>query len=361
MRLSVILCTIAFVAAAEAQVAMVSGSYFPSGLEVRELQTIASEKIFDDPALLVEVEDGGLISDVGFDRFSQRAYSTDEWESVSIEIVVLKDARAAFSLLTLLRSSDIQDGPPGEACTYDRDGIRFAQGKHWIRIRNLRAPRDLLNRIALAVSNRIGPRQEKPPALIAHFPKLGYDPSSLKYIIGPKSFQSHSSLIANGQLKFDTTMEIAQARYSVEGQNGILSLISFPTSQVADEYFSGLAGPESAEKNRRTYAKKVGPILGILDGSFSPDVAEKIMNSIQYAYSIRWIYEKKLNTATVWGVPVGILGTVVRSLLFVALLCVLSIFAGIGFAGLRFMARRYESKNAPDKAGQSGNTYLRIR
>lgn len=350
-----------FATAAAAQVELVSNNYFPAELEFPELRNVVSEKTVDDSARLSGVGNGILLLDVGFEKYSERTYSTDNNGRISIEIATLKDWRAAFSLLTLLRSSIIQDGPPGNAFVSNKDGIGFAQSKYWINIQGKDISENLLRRIAISVSNRIGPHQNKPPALISHFPALGYDASSLKYIIGPISFESYSSVVANGQLKYSPIMEIAQAGYSLDGHEGTLTLIGFPTSQAAEDYFSGLAEWKSAEKNTsETYAKKVGPLLGFLDGNFDPTAADEIMNSIRYAYSVRWIYEKGNNATTVWGVPASILGTVVRSLLFVALLCVASVLAGVFFAGIRMMVRRHASKN-PDQMDKDGNTYLRIR
>src|SRR5206468_8339659 len=67
--------------------------------------------------------------------------------------------------------------------------------------------------------------------------KPGYDPSSIRYYLGPASLARYANTIAGRDLKFRDEVEIAQARYSVENQTGILSLVGFPTSQLAEEYF----------------------------------------------------------------------------------------------------------------------------
>jgi hypothetical protein len=281
--------------------------------------------------------------------------------SLSIEAVTLEDSRAAFSLLTLLRDSSIQSGPPGDAFTTTQDGIRFAQGREWVRIQGQGTTEDLVKRVAISVSHRIGSGRQAPPSLVSHFPKLGYDASSLRYFTGSKCYESYSGAMADRYLKFRSDMEIAQARYSLENQSGMLSLLSFPTTQVAEEYFAELAGPKSAQKNGPgVYAKRAGPIVALLEGSFDPGPADKILSPLKFSYSIRWIYEKRKPT-TIWGVPAGILGTVVKSLLFVALLCVASVATGVVLAVFRWMLRQYVPNNFLDRPERTEITRLRLR
>lgn len=362
MRLPVYLFFAVMMAAAGAiaQVGLVADSYFPADSEFQELRQITDQQSFMDPERLSKVEDGLLFEDVGFDKYERRVYSTGDSGSLSIEVVTLRDRRAAFSLLTLLRNSSLRDGPPGDEFNADADSIRFAQGKLWIRIRGRGASEDLIKRVALSISNRIGPRRQKPPSLISHFPELGYDASSLRYFVGDRSFKAYASTAPGGYVQFTSDMELAQARYNLQNQTGILSLSIFPTAQVAEGYFSELPGLESAKGNgNRTYAKMAGPLIAILEGFFEPGTADKILSSIQYSYSIRWIYEKP-KPKIVWGVPMAILGTVVNSLLFVGLLCGVSILVGLGYAVFRFSLRSYAPRNPLDRPERTEITRLKL-
>ena len=349
-------------AAAAAQVQMVSESYFPANLEFAEMHPTTSEETFEDPARLSKIDSGRLFADVGFDKYARRDYSVGTSGSLSVEVVTLRDARAAYSALTLLRGSDIQDGPPGDFFTAATDGMRFAQGREWVRIQGRDIPGDLLKRVASSVSNRIGSGRQKAPSLISHLPKLGYDARSLRYFPGMKAYRSYAGGATAEYLKPNSDAEMAQARYSLDDRAGMLFLLSFPTAQVAEEYFANLAGPQSAEKHGNgLYAKRAGPLVAILDGSFDPSSADRILSSIRFSYSVRWIYEKRVKPTIIWGVPTGILGTVVGSLFFVVLLCGVSMLAGVGFAVVRFVLRGYASDNSPDRLEQTEITQLRLR
>jgi hypothetical protein len=341
--------------------ATASKGYFPADLEFPELQTIISEETFENPDHLSKIEDGHLIDTVGFEKYARRQYSLKDSGVLTVEAVTLIDFRAAYSLLTLLRGTAIQEGPPGDVFTAGVDGIRFAQGKHWIRIQYKGASEDLVRRVAVSISKRIGPRQASPPSLVSRFPKQGYDASSLKYFPSMSSFEFYVGSDA-ASLHISSDAEIAQARYIMNDQQGLLFLLKFPTIQMAEDYYSDLANGMSPRKDAgKIYAKRAGPIVAILKGSQDPESADKILGPLRYSYSVRWIFEQRNKSTIVWGIPVKILGTVVKSLFFVALLCVISVTAGACFAVLRFAIRNHFSKNAPDQPEQAEILRLRLR
>jgi hypothetical protein len=338
-----------------------SSGYFPADKEFPEIQKTISEESFENPARLATIADGRLIETVGFEKYARRQYQLKESGVLTVETVTLIDFRAAYSLLTLLRSNNMQDGPPGDVFTSGADDIRFAQGRHWIRIVSKGVPADLIRRVAVSMSNRIGPRKSSPPSLVSRFPKQDYDASSLRYFPSMSSFELYAGPDARS-LHISSDAEIAQARYVVDHQPGLLFLLKFPTVQVAEEYFADLAGLLSPQKDaNKIYAKRAGPIVAILQGPQSPESADKILGLLRYSYSVRWIFENHNKTKIIWGVPVRILGTVVKSLFFVALLCVISVIAGACFAVLRFMIRNRFSKNAPDQPEQAEILRLRLR
>jgi hypothetical protein len=350
------------VSIASAQPERPAADPFPAVADFPEFQKILSEKTFDEPARLSGIEDGRLFSDVGFEHYAQRMYSTGNAGDISVVVVTLMDFRAAYSLLTLRSSSGIQQGPPGDAFAADSTSVVFFQGRRYVRIAGHRVPADLLKRLALTVSARIGPPGQKPPSLIDHLPRTGYDPSSLKYFPGLKSFESYSGSPAFKALHLNFDAEIAQAGYAVDDQNGTLTLLKFPTSEVGEEYFGEFSTVSSDEKLQdKTYVKRAGPIVAVLAGRFDPVLADKILSPISHSYAIRWLFEKPKKKGVAWGIPVRILHTVVSSIFFVVLLCVVAVLAGSAIALLRYLKHRREFKGAPHGLGQTDSTRLRLR
>jgi hypothetical protein len=184
----------------------------------------------------------------------------------------------------------------------------------------------------------------------------------LRYFPGLKLYEKFAGNTSANALRVKSDIEIAQARYSLEDRAGDLLLLSFPTPQVAEEYFEEFPGlTRSKSGERALYTKRVGPLVAILEGDFDSVLADRILNPLKFEYSIRWIYDMRNQTKIVWGIPTHILGTVVKSLLFVALLCLLSIAAGAGLAFLRFGLRGHGSGNSPDHPDPNEIIRLRLR
>jgi hypothetical protein len=198
--------------------------------------------------------------------------------------------------------------------------------------------------------------------VIAHLPSPGYDPLSLRYFPELKLYEEYSGNESRNYLKAKSAVEIASAHYALEGRTGDLLLLSFPTPQVAEEYFEGFSGLTMAQSGEHTlYSKRVGPLVAVLEGDFDSALADRILDPLRFEYSIRWIYDLRNQTKVIWGIPTHILGTVVKSLLFVALLCLVSIAAGAGLAFLRFGLRRHRSSGSADHPEQTEIIRLRLR
>ena len=343
-----------------AQIEFISESYFPANLEFEELQTVTSESRFSNSEQLSNIEDGKLVAAVGFESYAQRTYAVKDSGSLSIEVITLSDYRAAYSLLTLLRNSEIVDGPPGDAFASGPGSILFYQGKRWIRIRGQNVPNSLLLRVATSVSNRIGTPQQKFPSLVSYFPASGMETASLQYFPGSKSFETYTAPASDSVIRPMYDMEIARAVYSIENQSGFLSLLKFPTPQIAEQYDSDLSLDSSSGDGISMYLLRSGPLLCVLQGSFSTEHASDILSPIQYSYSIEWIYNKKTQSTTVWGIPVVILNSTVWSFFLVIALCISSILAGAGLAGIRLLMRRFIPNNPLDDPKRTEITRLKL-
>ena len=344
-----------------AQTELVQSHYFPADLEFVELREVRSERNITRVDSLAELAEGSLLAEAGFQKYALRTYDTSPPGGLTIEVVTLKDAKAAYSLLTLLRSSALVKGPPGDFGSFKAGHVLFSQANFLVRIQS-GVPGDLPRRVGISVSNRIR-RKDREPALIAHFPNTGYDPSSLRYYLGPASLARYANTFAGRDLKFRDEVEVAQARYNVQNQTGILSLVGFPTSQLAEEYFDHLFTLAGARHSgeQHIYFKKAGPLLGLLEGNFEPRIADSILSSIEFKYSIQWIFDKShYSAAGLWGVPRGLMGTVVRSLLLTAVLCGISVIAGVSFALFRIMLRGYAPNNFLDRPERTEMIRLKI-
>jgi hypothetical protein len=195
-----------------------------------------------------------------------------------------------------------------------------------------------------------------------HFPTSGYQAASLRYFLGPDSVKAFSRPIAGRYPTYKEPLEIAQAQYVLDGQSGFLTLVSFPTMQMAEDYYDRdtdwlAAGGNSGS---RLYTSRAGPLIGVLEGNFDPGRADKVLESLHYSYTVKWIYDKYKNSPTLWGLPYGVMSTVVRSIVLVSLLCLLSVVAGAALALFRIALRTYAPHNILDRPERTELIRLKI-
>jgi len=265
-----------------AQTQLVSRDFFPAELEFKELQRVNADKSGDGLSSLPDGRESPIFAEAGFLHYARRVYVTDAGSELSIEILTAKDEKAAYSLLTLLRGSRTVPGPPGDEYAAIDGGLILVKGSFWVRIRGSSSA-DLYRRIALSISNRIGERAHAVPSLILRLPQSGLEPDSLRYFLGPISLESYGTGISGGHSAFGPEVEIAQAHYKQGGADGVLSLIAFPTGEAAESYFEKVSATEGstvAQAAIRRYAKKVGPIVGVLQGVFDPAAANDMLKSL---------------------------------------------------------------------------------
>jgi hypothetical protein len=343
-RLLPLAALIAFSAAVSlsAQTELVSDSLFPAALEFKELKATLTERDLKDHADLGKLPHAPALLEVGLKRLVERTYTVAGGGQIEISIMTLGDARGAYSAFTFLGPSGIRAGPPGSFYADDKKTLAFASGNYCVLVRST-AAEGLARRVAMSVANRIGNRESNPPSLIRHVPANSCDPGSIRYLLGPVAIATFGSAVGGTSLKVPGDVEVAQVSCISQGQSAILSLLSFPTIQLAEEYFeSGSLSQNQSSGKANLYMRQTGPLVAILDGNFSPETADKTLGSIQFSYSIKWIYDKSnQQSRVVWGVPVKLLGTVVRSILFTVLLCLMSLVAGVLIAAGRVIARRH--------------------
>jgi hypothetical protein len=333
------------------QVELVSDSFFPAQFEFKELASVRSDQEFTSVLKTAGLSYAGVVAPSSFRRCQIRTYEVTDGTKLQIDIVSLADSRAAYSMLTLAREGPVDAGVLGDGFCPEASGFTFCRGSRWVRISGTADPL-LMQRIGMSVANRIGGVRGVVPAAVKHLPLAGRREDSLRYFVSAQSFSRYSPTSPITALSLPPDVEIACAGYAAEGWNADLTLLTFPTAQVAEEFLERFSrgAPAPSVASNRLFTRRSGPLVAVLDGMADARKADEFLGKIQYTYSIKWIYDRRNQSgATIWGVPVGILGTVVRSLALTALLCLASVLLGLGMASFRVWLRGYAPNNFLDR------------
>lgn len=333
-----------------AQVELVRDDFFPADFEFKELTSVRNDQDLTSSSEMSGLPFAGVIAPSSFRRCQVRTYEVSDGTQMRIDIVSLADSRAAYSMLTLARTGPLQQGVLGDGFSPEVSGFTFCRGSRWVRISGTADPL-LMQRVGLSVANRIGGPRGVLPASVKHLPLADRKDDSVRYFVGERSYAHHRPSSPITAFSLPPDVEIACAGYAAEGWNADLTILTLPTAQMAEDFLDRFSrespGPSTAAN--QLFARRSGPLVAVLEGT-NARKADELLGKIQYTYSIKWIYDRRNQSgATIWGVPVGILGTVVRSLALTALLCVGSVLLGLGMATFRVWLRGYAPNNYLDR------------
>ncbi len=114
------------------------------------------------------------------------------------------------------------------------------------------------------------------PSLPNYLPKAQLDAASIRYAIGPAAFAQSGSAVPAQDVDFSQDAEVVTALYGPRGAQGTLTLILYPTPQIAARHLAAIARSSSLQ------AKQSGPLVAAISGSLAPQDAKKILDAIRF-------------------------------------------------------------------------------
>lgn len=135
-----------------------------------------------------------------------------------------------------------------------------------------------------------------PPTLPNYLPVKSLDRMTIRYAIGPAGYVRGGGVLPPSSIDFNRDAEAVTAQYSTSSGQGTLTLLEFPTPQIAIQAEKSLGslikgplpptlqpGNPSALGVRRT-----GPLVAIASGKFSDDEAHTLLAQVKYEANVTW-------------------------------------------------------------------------
>jgi hypothetical protein len=126
-----------------------------------------------------------------------------------------------------------------------------------------------------------------PPLLPTYLPAKGLEADSVKYSLGPASYQAMGGVLPPDIIGFDKAAEVVTAKYAGKGT---LTLLLYPTPQIAGDHGRAI----EAEMNRQGAAagtvklRREGPLVLLTTGSWIPVEAERLIENIHLRSEVTW-------------------------------------------------------------------------
>lgn len=141
-----------------------------------------------------------------------------------------------------------------------------------------------------------------PPPLPSYLPATGLEAQSSHYALGVESYTKSGGVLPAALVDFTKGAEVLTANYHMHSGEGALTLIGYPTPQIAAEreraigaFLKGGNSPQTPWTQALTESSptalqvsRSGPFVAVTSGYFSTDDAKRILGSINYQAQVSW-------------------------------------------------------------------------
>jgi hypothetical protein len=221
-----------------------------------------------------------------------------EGDTLTLRALSFDDASGAYGAYTFYR----QDGWPkesiGTGAASNKNRVLFWQGTTVVdatfsRIGPMSAGE--LREIARKLPLPIGGRAMAPP-ILANLPQQLLDPQTTHYALGPAGYTGSGGVLPATLVAFDKGAETVTANYSLTSGPATLSIIDYPTPQIAQAQESAIraylkAGSQAQPPWPKPLAdsdlaslevRRSGPLVVVVSGDAIPDESHRLIESVHY-------------------------------------------------------------------------------
>lgn len=260
-----------------------------------------------------------------------------------IEAVEFNDATGAYSAFTLaLRPGMKLDKEIGSATAIGNGGVLFEAGTS-LALAYPATVADVseLSKLASALPKIGGPRAQ-PPLLPTFFSAKGLTQGSLRYALGPVSYAAMGGTFAARQLGWEKSAEAAIADYADKRGKETLTLLLYPTPQIAGEHMRAIEERE-AQMGNAVKARREGELVAIATGTFSADDAQNMIENIHLRSELSFDKAMPLNFEHEIQKTYSLLASIA---IFCALGTLASVTLAVFLGGGRALVRKMQGKDA---------------
>jgi hypothetical protein len=279
----------------------------------------------------------GLLKEYGFTDFEGGTYTREDGRKVIVKAARFQDASGAYGAFTMYKMSQMLNEKIGDQGASLNQRVLFYRGNILVdavfqRLSAMSAAE--LRQLADALP-RPGGSTANLPGLPVYLPRQSYIKNTAKYVVGPLGLEATGAPLSAKYVDFDKGAEVVLGGYDVSGARATLMLISYPTPQIAATQLKQIESAQQAHQldSIRT-ARRSGPILVLASGPISSGDAKSLVAAVNYDADVTWnentYFTRRDNAANL----------IVGVILLAAIVCGLSIVAGIAFGGFRLAIKR---------------------
>jgi len=268
-------------------------------------------KSVSDPGDL-DAANAVALQEYGFIGAATASYKRDG-ETLTMRALRFNDLSGAYGAYTLYRQNGWPKAEIGEGAASDKNRVLFWKGTTLVDATfSAVSPTSAgeLRELAKRLPNPTGNRALTPPVL-AFLPAASIDKQTTHYALGPAGYVASGGVLPPALAGFDRGSEVAMANYTLMSGSATLTIIDFPTPQMAQaaekqigDYLK--AGSKAQppwpkplmDSDPRSLAvRSTGPLVAVVSGEAPPDESKKLLDSVYYSANLTSIPGSKESEA----------------------------------------------------------------
>lgn len=220
--------------------------------------------------------DAAVLEEYGLRESTTATYASGA-NTATVQALQFGDATGAYGAFTFFRQPQMRPEDIGRAGS--------AAGGHflvWTGVTVLDAQfshpavseRGALQALIAGIPQPAGP-DAVPPSLPRYLPTAQLDPASVRYAIGPAAYARMGGEVPVNDIDFSQDAEAITAKYGPPNAQGTLTLIMYPTPQIATAHLNAIRAHETGIATRR-----IGPMVAVVDAAYPK--AQELLQKIQF-------------------------------------------------------------------------------
>ena len=245
----------------------------------------------------IDAANANVLSEYGLKDFSEGAYRHGGL-TANVRAMQFADATGAYGAYTFYRKPGMKAEAIGNGGAGDTHEVVFWSGTAVIDTTfdssgaQIASALKALPATLPPAAGSIGVL----PTLPSYLPADSLDKSTVRYAIGPAAYTLGGGVLPPGVLDFSREAEAVTAQYALHGDTGTLTLIEYPTPQIAthtEQMLDAiLKGPLPGTLQRSSAAalgvRRSGPIVALTSGNFSAAEAQALLAQVKYRADVTW-------------------------------------------------------------------------
>jgi len=278
-----------------------------------------------------------VLKEYGFTDSETATYARDDGRKLTIKAARFNDASGAYGAFTFYRQPDMKTEAIGTKAASLNNRLLFFRSNVLVdadfdRVTEMSGSE--LRELAAMLPAAKG-AADNLPSLPEYLPKKDAVANSAKYILGPQALLAARAPLTPEQIDFAHDAEVLYQDYTSHDGDVTLTIINYPTPQIAGERMRALQEVNGIS----LLVRRSGPLLAVVTGAISSSEAHDLFNSVNYEAEVTW------NEATSLSKRDNIGNLILAVFALIGIILLTSIIFGVFFGGIRLLVKRFY----PDK------------